>query len=329
MANPRIDDLRKRLEKEPQSRLFAQLAEELRKDGDLSGAIRVARDGLEKHPAYVSARMTLGRALQDSGEIAGARSEFEAVLANAPDNILASRLLAGCLEGLGSTEAALARYRATLALSPGDAQLMARVTALEHRLKGNAPPPVAAAMPPPSPPVPGGDGRSPQVSPAPVVPEAMEAFVEPSPFEGEDAELIAEAVPDDDAPVPLAAVEDADGFELEGAFEAPGMAWKTPEPEAASAELASPTIGELYFNQGHVDKAIEVYRLVVEQDPGNQRAQARLSELEAIERHLRSQETEARRPPAAPADPRAARRAALERTIGRLEGLMAAFKGGR
>ena len=49
-GNPRIDDLRKRLEKEPGSRLFAQLAEELRKDGELEEAIRVAREGLQKHP---------------------------------------------------------------------------------------------------------------------------------------------------------------------------------------------------------------------------------------------------------------------------------------
>ena len=41
--NPRIDDLRKRLDREPGSRVFAQLAEELRKAGQLPEAIRVAR----------------------------------------------------------------------------------------------------------------------------------------------------------------------------------------------------------------------------------------------------------------------------------------------
>ena len=61
--NPRIEELRKRLEKEPASRLFAQLAEELRKEGELAEAIRVCREGLQKHPNYPSARMTLGRAL--------------------------------------------------------------------------------------------------------------------------------------------------------------------------------------------------------------------------------------------------------------------------
>ena len=69
--NPRIEDLRRRLEKEPGSRIFAQLAEELRKEGDFAEAIRVSRSGLAQHPSYPSARMTLGRALFDSGDLAG------------------------------------------------------------------------------------------------------------------------------------------------------------------------------------------------------------------------------------------------------------------
>ena len=73
-ANPRIDDLRKRLEKEPDSRLFAQLAEELRKDGEFEEAIRPRAGRPARHPAYPSARMTLGRALFDTGDMAAARA---------------------------------------------------------------------------------------------------------------------------------------------------------------------------------------------------------------------------------------------------------------
>ena len=45
VADSRIDDLRRRLERDPGSRLFAQLAEEHRKAGELAEAIRVARGG--------------------------------------------------------------------------------------------------------------------------------------------------------------------------------------------------------------------------------------------------------------------------------------------
>ncbi len=168
--NPRIEELRRRLEREPGSRLFAQLAEELRKEGDYAEAIEVARAGLASQPNYPSARMTLGRALLDSGDLAGARVEFETVLRGAPENILASRFLAESLEGLGDLGSALLQYRAAQRLAPGDKNLEAQIRALEQKL--NAPtmvkkpeiampayapspaPPVAAPPlpPPPSPP---------------------------------------------------------------------------------------------------------------------------------------------------------------------------------
>ena len=97
----RIDELRKRLEKEPGSRLFAQLAEELRKDGQLEEAISVCRAGLQKNPNYPSARITLARALIDSGDLAAARAELEGVLQAAPDNILARKLFEECLAAMG------------------------------------------------------------------------------------------------------------------------------------------------------------------------------------------------------------------------------------
>lgn len=154
MANPRIDELKRRIEREPGSRLFAQLAEELRKDGDLAEAIRVARSGLAAHPNYPSARLTLGRALFDTGQFAPARVELEAVLRGAPDNILAARMLAECLEGLGDAGAALLQYRAALRLSPGDKQIEAQVRAIEQRLQAGGSvrtvlPPGRASEPPP------------------------------------------------------------------------------------------------------------------------------------------------------------------------------------
>jgi hypothetical protein len=151
--NTRIEELRRRLEREPASRLFAQLAEELRKEGEHAEAIRVARTGLAAQPNYPSARMTLGRALFDSGDYAGARAEFETVLRGAPDNILASRLLAECLEGVGDLGSALLHYRATQRLVPADKNLEAHIRDLEQTLSApTVPPPVAVPPPAPAPP---------------------------------------------------------------------------------------------------------------------------------------------------------------------------------
>jgi tetratricopeptide (TPR) repeat protein len=246
--NTRIDDLRRRLEKEPGSRLFAQLAEELRKEGELSDAIRVARTGLLQHPAYPSAHMTLGRALLDTGDLAGARAQFEAVLRGAPDNILASRFLGESLEAMGDLGSALLQYRATLRLAPGDRQIETQISKLEERLGA---PTLRKATPPPPPP----PARPPVPPPPTAIAEvpAPPAAREPSPVE---APLLPPAAPPPETPAvagsglalpPTSPVRFAPArevsFELEAPFESAGEApapWPPPPPPPPPPPAAPP-----------------------------------------------------------------------------------------
>jgi predicted Zn-dependent protease len=92
--NPRIEELRRRIQKDPASIAFAQLAEEHRRAGQFEDAVRVCRAGLAQHPAYLSARITLGRALLEMGRYDESVTEFEYVLKAAPDNLTATRELA-------------------------------------------------------------------------------------------------------------------------------------------------------------------------------------------------------------------------------------------
>jgi tetratricopeptide (TPR) repeat protein len=92
--NPRIGELRRRVLKDPASIAFAQLAEEHRRAGQYDEAIEVARAGLQQHPAYLSARVTLGRALLELARLDEAAAEFEYVVKAAPDNLTAVRQLA-------------------------------------------------------------------------------------------------------------------------------------------------------------------------------------------------------------------------------------------
>jgi tetratricopeptide (TPR) repeat protein len=92
--SPRIEELRRRVQKDPTSIAFAQLAEECRRVGDYQEAVNVCRSGLACHPTYLSARVTLGRALMELDELNDAQAELEAVLGLAPDNLAAIRALA-------------------------------------------------------------------------------------------------------------------------------------------------------------------------------------------------------------------------------------------
>jgi tetratricopeptide (TPR) repeat protein len=103
--NPRIEELRRRVLADPASIAFAALAEEFRRVGALQDAIETCRTGLQRHPAYLSARVTLGRALIETGDYDAAREELETVLRSAPENLAAIRGLAQIKEQLGhSTE---------------------------------------------------------------------------------------------------------------------------------------------------------------------------------------------------------------------------------
>ena len=86
---------------DPASIAFAALAEEYRRLGRHEEAVEICRSGLQRHPAYLSARVTLGRALIEIGDYEAAREELETVLRSAPENLAAIRGLALIHERLG------------------------------------------------------------------------------------------------------------------------------------------------------------------------------------------------------------------------------------
>ena len=132
--NPRIEDLRRRIQKDPASIAFAQLAEEYRRAGQHTEAVEVCRAGLAIHPGYLSARVTLGRALIELGQDEDARRELEVVVKGAPENLAAIRGLAGIHHRRGALVEALAQYRAALNLARNDPDLEETVSDLTRQL---------------------------------------------------------------------------------------------------------------------------------------------------------------------------------------------------
>ncbi len=90
----RIEELRRRVQLDPASIAFAALAEEYRRAGRYEEAVATCEAGLQRHPAYMSARVTLGRALLEMERFEDARGQLEQVLRLAPENLAAIRGLA-------------------------------------------------------------------------------------------------------------------------------------------------------------------------------------------------------------------------------------------
>lgn len=137
--NPRIEELRRRVEKDPASIAFAQLAEEYRRAGCYDDAIAACRSGLAVHPGYLSARVTLGRALIEMNDLDAAQAELEYVLRTAPENLAAIRGTAEIYHRRGALGEALGFYKAALALARHDPDLEQTVDEISRALSPERP----------------------------------------------------------------------------------------------------------------------------------------------------------------------------------------------
>ena len=130
---PRIEELKRRVQSDPASIAFAALAEEFRRAGRFEEAIAACTAGLVRHPAYLSAHVTLGRALIEVSRYEDAREELEHVLRLAPENLAAIRGLAEIHHRRGDdgheeyTDADAARFAAE-----GDATRAAEAALVEQ-----------------------------------------------------------------------------------------------------------------------------------------------------------------------------------------------------
>lgn len=131
---PRILELRRRVQADPSSIVFAQLGEELRRAGANEEAIDVCQTGLARHPGYLSARVTLGRALIELGQLDDAHVELSVVVANAADNLAAIRGLAEIHQRRGEMTEALVYYRRALELARHDPELEETVERMEKEV---------------------------------------------------------------------------------------------------------------------------------------------------------------------------------------------------
>ena len=138
--SPRILELQRRVANDPSSIAFAQLGEELRRVGANEEAIAVCRTGLQRHPGYLSARVTLGRALVELDRLDEAHAELSVVVSNASDNLAAIRGLAEIHQRRGEMTEALDFYRRALELARHDPDLEETVERMKKQVALPAPP---------------------------------------------------------------------------------------------------------------------------------------------------------------------------------------------
>jgi len=130
-----LEDLRERCLKDPNSKLFMSLAEELRRRGCYGEAIDMCMRAKTVYPRYVSCRVLLGRCFVELGMREEARRELEGVLKLDRENVFSLRIMAEILRAQGDLNQAIDLYRALIRISPTDMDAQRRLAELVQLLE--------------------------------------------------------------------------------------------------------------------------------------------------------------------------------------------------
>lgn len=126
-----IEKYKKALEEDPNSRLFAALADSLRRAGQIEDAISVAEEGVARHPRYLSGITVLAKACQADENYERALELFGQVVKMNPENIMAQKALAEIYNRTGDHKNALKAYNAITILDPSDQAARQQLEILE------------------------------------------------------------------------------------------------------------------------------------------------------------------------------------------------------
>lgn len=105
---------------DPASLVYAELAEALRRRGELDQALRVATGGLTRRPDHADGLDCLGRIHADRSDLARAREAWGRALAVAPDHLGALKGMGFALYRGGDAPGALAVLEHALRVHPAD-----------------------------------------------------------------------------------------------------------------------------------------------------------------------------------------------------------------
>jgi tetratricopeptide (TPR) repeat protein len=139
---------------EPGSLAFLELAEALRRRGQLEAAFKVARGGLSRYPGLADAHDLMARVLSDQGDLAGAFDAWSSALQLDPMRTSALKGVAFLYFRAGDTAAALDHLQRAMEVDPDDPtirQAFGRMGAGRSEPSSAPGPTPASATPEPTP----------------------------------------------------------------------------------------------------------------------------------------------------------------------------------
>jgi len=214
-------------ERNPESLVFARLADAYRKAGEFDLALKVIADGISRHPDYASGHIVLGRCHRDLDSSAEAVAAFEKVAQLDPANLVAVRSLAELSREQGDQASARAWYTQLSQLDPTNDETSRILASLGGPIEA----PGAADL----------EGAAEEDDQASPFVEST-SFADPTPLPGRSA------WPDDlsDTPEPINLGDSLGDLDLEESRPLVGdgelLDWSTGELLQADADVEPPTV---------------------------------------------------------------------------------------
>jgi len=130
---PEIERYTQLLARDPNSLAFVPLADAYRKSGLFEEAFAVLKRGVSRRPAYLPAKIVLGKCYLDLGNYMKAESTFDEVLAGDEDNLVALNAIAEVRRHEGRFAEAAAMYRRIMVLNSADSHAADQLASLEGK----------------------------------------------------------------------------------------------------------------------------------------------------------------------------------------------------
>lgn len=254
--SPLIIKYERALEEDPRSRVFAPLAEAYRKVGLLDNAFNTLKKGLRYNPDYLLGYLTLAQCYIDKEEYSLSYSTLRPLVSQNRDNIRLQKIFARSAEKTGSKEEALDTYKYLLFLQPKDEQISQKVKVLEGELEEGV-----------------------VYTPKEEIKFNVDEL-KPSP---ENDRSLDDWVQVDLSPSNSSREEEVEDESVDWIVETKDV---DEDKEESIEEQATPvithTLVDLYLQQGHSEKAIELLEKIREIQPENTETIKRLEEIKSI-----------------------------------------------
>lgn len=256
-VTPLIAKYEDQLERDPRSRVFAPLAEAYRKVGLIENAFKVLQKGIRYNPDYLLGYLTLAQCYIDKGEYPLSYSTLRPLAPLHRDNIRLQNLFAVSAEKTGNKSEALDTFKYLLFLQPKDDKVAYHVQRLEKELGESALYEEKAEEEI--------QFDIDALKPSPELDRALDDWVQVDLNQEQEEdfeEWSTEVKKIDEEPVKVEVVEKP--LEIE---------------EVEATPVITHTLVDLYLQQGHKEKALELLEKIAEIQPENKDTQKRLEEL--------------------------------------------------